>query len=172
MNTLLFEFLLLAIQCEIKLFSQIKCASTLLSLSSLNPANSSTVQLRNDLKNADFWAQTNASIKRFLTFFVKVCIDEVPELKSYSTATTLSEFDKWSETRAGAGTGLCPLAPDSTHGYSENMNCHISDLSIRQDHTFSYLQISTNMYNIYNIYKSSLIYVYCSWQWAESGNRN
>ena len=96
MNTLLFEFLLLAIQCEIKLFSQIKCASTLLSLSSLNPANSSTVQLRNNLKNADFWAQTNASIKRFLTFFVKVCIDEVPELKSYSTATRLSEFDKWS----------------------------------------------------------------------------
>ena len=141
-------------------------------LSSLNPANSSTVQLRNNLKNADFWAQTNASIKRFLTFFVKVCIDEVPELKSYSTATTLSEFDKWSETRAGSGTGLCPLAPDSTHGYSENMNCHISDLSIRQDHTFSYLQISTNIYNIYNIYKSPLIYVYCSWQWAESGNRN
>ena len=80
------------------------------SLSSLNPANSSTVQLRNNLKNADFWAQTNASIKRFLTFFVKVCIDEVPELKSYSTATTLSEFDKWRETRAGSGTGLCPLA--------------------------------------------------------------
>ena len=154
------------------LLSLIKCASALLSLSSLNPANSSTVQLRNNLKNADFWAQTNASIKRFLTFFVKVCIDEVPELKSYSTATTLSEFDKWSETRAGSGTGLCPLAPDSTHGYSENMNCHISDLSIRQDHTFSYLQISTNIYNIYNIYKSPLIYVYCSWQWAESGNRN
>ena len=77
MNTLLFEFLLLAIQCEIKLFSQIKCARTLLSLSVLNRANSSTVQLRNNLKNADFWAQTNASIKRFLTFFVKVRIDEV-----------------------------------------------------------------------------------------------
>ena len=59
------------------LLSDKMCQNTPLSLSVLNRANSSTVQLRNNLKNADFWAQTNASIKRFLTFFVKVRFDEV-----------------------------------------------------------------------------------------------